>query len=148
MFKSLAICALCFGIKTIDWVVTKKERVHEGRVVMKKRFLFGWKIKELPPTTCYMITYIYNSRKYIYVTCDPAFSWPPAPVEGASFIMPIKSAVDTEGIDHTPFIKKLAGPRGDYHGKKIRLHHVMGNTTLIIEDILGNKRTVLPSDFI
>ena len=44
--------------------------------------------------------------------------------------------------------KKLAGPRGDYHGTKIRLHHVMGNITLIIEDILGNKRTVLPSDFI
>lgn len=148
MLKKLAICALCFGIKTIDWVVTKKERVCEGRTVMKKRFMFGWKITELPPTICYMITYIYNSRKYIYVTYDPAFSWPPTPVEGSSFVMPINSVVDTDGNDHTIFIKKLAGPRGDYHGTKIRLHHVMGNITLIIEDILGNKRTVLPSDFI
>jgi hypothetical protein len=148
MLKNLAICALCFGIKTIDWVVTKKERVYEGRVVMKKRFLRGWKATELPPIVCYMITYIYNSRKYIYVTYDPEFDWPPPPNEGASFILPIKSAIDTEGNDHTTFIKRLAGPRGDFHGKKIRLYHVMGHITLIIEDILGNKRTIEPSDFI
>ena len=148
MFKGLFICGLCFGINSIDWLITKKERVYNGRVVMRKHFLWGWKPVQLPTPSCYMITYVYNSRRYIYVTDDPKCTWPPPPVAGASFNLPIKSATDENGKDITQFVKRLAGPRGDFHGKNIRVVDVLGNTTIVIENILGQKKIIEPSGFL
>ena len=51
MFRCIAISLLCFGINRLDWFITKKEKVHNGRVVLKKQ-LFGWKISKLPDETC------------------------------------------------------------------------------------------------
>lgn len=147
MFKCIAVSLLCFGINRLDWFITKKEKVYNGRVVMKKGW-FKWNVTELPEPTCKLITYIYNSRKYLYVAYDDMFTWPPEPVKGPSFNMAIKSAKDMKtGDDHTEYVKRLAGPRGDFHGVKVRVGDIFGDKTLEVENILGIKTTLHPSSF-
>ena len=146
MFKEFFLCALCFGINSIDWFITKKECVYNGRGVMKKSLFRGWKPVILPEPSCYMITYVYNSRRYTYVTDDLNCEWPPPPVEGASFVLPIKQAIEQSGKDITQLIKRFAGPRGDFHGKRITVSQILGDTTIEIENIMGQKRTLGPSD--
>jgi hypothetical protein len=146
MFRCIGLSLLCFGINKLDWFITKQEKVFNGRVVLK-RGIFGWKIVYMPCETCRMITYLYNSRKYIYVSytgVDPV--WPPTPVAGPSFTIPIKRATGAGGVDYTAFVKRLAGPRGDFHGQSIQIQDVIPGYPIVIESILGITKTYGPLD--
>jgi hypothetical protein len=112
-----------------------------------KKTLFGWKVKELPSKTCEIVTYIYNSRKYTYVTYDDFYDWPPPTSKEPVFAMAIKCVTGSDGTDYTDTVKRLAGPRGDYHGQRIKVGDIVGDVTLKIENILGMKTTLNPSNF-
>tara|TARA_B100000902_G_C27310543_1_gene918139 strand:- start:182 stop:796 length:615 start_codon:yes stop_codon:yes gene_type:complete len=73
--------------------------------------------------TIIRIKYWFNGKMYKYLTYDMNHTWPPEKTPGIVFNIPIVSAVlldsyDKPKKDMLNKIKRYAGPRGDFYGKK------------------------------
>lgn len=69
------------------------------------------------------VKFWYNNHVYKYLTYDHTHTWPPDAPHGMHFSMPLSSAqlLDAEGTpmkDVLGKIKRYAGPKGDFYGKK------------------------------
>jgi len=73
--------------------------------------------------TVIRIKYWFNGKMYKYLTYDINHVWPPEKTPGIIFNIPIVSAVLLDSYDKPvkdilSKIKRYAGPRGDFYGKK------------------------------
>ena len=90
----------------------------------------------------FRIKYVYNSKKYIYITRNPNHIFPPIKT-GVKFSLPIKEAIllDAEDIpvlNVTDHIKMYEGPNCDFHGEDIRLYDIESRHPKIrLTNILG-----------
>lgn len=76
------------------------------------------------------IKYWYNDRLYKYLTYDTKHEWPPKETKGVVFSIPLTSAflMDTDDKpvkDILGKIKRYAGPRGDFHGEKVKISDML-----------------------
>ena len=67
------------------------------------------------------ITYIFNSKEYIYTTTDVEYVWPPKKIKNMTFKVPLKNVVlldenDVPIRNITKEVLKCAGSRFDFHG--------------------------------
>jgi hypothetical protein len=72
------------------------------------------------------ITYVFNSREYVYMTDDLQYTWPPKKVTTMSFVLPYKNVtlMNSEGVpvkNITREFNQIAGPRFDFHGAQVAL---------------------------
>jgi hypothetical protein len=94
--------------------------------------------------------YLYNNNRFTYVSKSLAPPWPPeAPKERQMGFRPaIKSAhasvKENKNRDVTQQLKRLAGPRGDWHLNQFSPRDVFGAdcSQVVITDVLGNDREV------
>ena len=95
------------------------------------------------------INYLYNNTIYTYISKTPNPPWPPEnkPRE-MGFRAAIKSAKlvikENETRDCTRVIKRLAGPRGDWHQRRFSPKEIFGEdcSNVILSDVLGQDRVV------
>ena len=80
---------------------------------------------DLAPEECTVnwieVKYYYNDTLYKYIALPDTFSWPPPGSAGAQFFIPIQRAElcspdDGTVFDVTANVKKVHGPRGNFHG--------------------------------
>ncbi len=97
------------------------------------------------------VNYLYNNKVYTYVSRSLKPMWPPvSPPREMGFRPAIKSAdVVIKGnldrkCDVTRDIKRMAGPRGDWHQRRFSPRDVFGSScsNVIMTDVLGGVRTV------
>jgi hypothetical protein len=74
------------------------------------------------------------------------YAWPPISARKSRFIVPIKSVISSDGRDYSDDVRRLAGPKGDFHGVDVKVSDVMGDVTLEVENVIGAKRTLTSSD--
>jgi hypothetical protein len=94
------------------------------------------------------ITYVFNSREYVYVTRDMEYSWPPKK-SAMRFAIPYKQAVlvddsDTPVKNITHDVNQYAGPRSDFHGAPVPLIDMIDRpfTKLILTNIMNQQSVV------
>jgi hypothetical protein len=94
------------------------------------------------------ITYVFNSREYVYVTRDMEYSWPPKK-SAMRFAIPYKHAVlvdssDTPVKNITNEVNQYAGPRSDFHGAPVPLTDMIDRpfTKLILTNIMNQQSVV------
>jgi len=99
------------------------------------------------------INYLYNNNVYTYVSRSMTPIWPPpAPPREMGFHPAIKSAeaviVKEHRSDVTLDIKRLAGPRGDWHQRRFSPKDVFGEecSMVILTDVIGGTREVSADD--
>ena len=78
------------------------------------------------------VKYTYGTRTYKFVTTTHDFDWPPLNTMNSSlrFRFPISEvwALDSNDrpvVDITSTIKKISGPRGDFHGQDVPFKYIM-----------------------
>lgn len=104
------------------------------------------------------IRYTYGVREYTFATRDPEFKWTPDKVwenETVKFRFPLSEvwAVDGNGrrvVNITDQVKKIAGPRGDFHHQDVLLKHIMSHdypkvevVTMLNSDVYNEDDSVL-----
>ena len=99
------------------------------------------------------INYLYNNNVYTYVSRSMTPTWPPsAPPREMGFRPAIKSAeaviVKEHRSDVTREIKRLAGPRGDWHQRRFSPKDVFGEecSMVVLTDVIGGTREVSADD--
>jgi hypothetical protein len=106
------------------------------------------------------VKYWYNDKLYKYLTYKTQHEWPPPSEPGMVFSIPLVSAhlVDTDGKpvkDILGKIKRYAGPRGDFHGEKVRIRDMLyyDEETLAtmypnirLKNVFGKTKTVSTLD--
>lgn len=80
--------------------------------------------------TIVRIKYWYNDKLYKYLTYNTGHEWPPKESKDIVFNIPLVSAnlVDTDDKpvkDVLGKIKRYAGPRGDFHGEKVKISDML-----------------------
>jgi hypothetical protein len=105
----------------------------------------------------FTIKYHYGGKNYRYVSREQTCDWPPEPIDGMKFIMPIAEAwcVNSRGKkvrDITKTIRKARGPRGDFHGQDVMFRDIIKYdqpriliTTLAGSDEYSENDSVLDS---
>jgi hypothetical protein len=97
------------------------------------------------------LNYLHNNNVYTYVSNSMTPKWPPEePPRDMGFRLAIKSAEvvikENRGrkCDVTQEIKRLAGPRGDWHQRRFSPKDVFGVdcSIVMLTDILGRVREV------
>ena len=87
-----------------------------------------------PPTnvnkTIIRIKYWYNDKLYKYLTYNTGHEWPPKQCNDMIFNIPLVSAylLNEEGKpvkDVLRKIKRYSGPRGDFHGEKVKISDML-----------------------
>ena len=76
------------------------------------------------------VKYWYNDKLYKYITYDKKIVWPPKETSGMTFNMPLISAHlldpdDKPMKDVLNKIKRYAGPRGNFHGQKVKISDML-----------------------
>ena len=76
------------------------------------------------------IKYWYNDKLYKYLTYDTKHEWPPKQGKDIVFNVPLVSAhlVDADDKpvkDILGKVKRYAGPRGDFHGEKVKISDML-----------------------
>ncbi len=76
------------------------------------------------------IKYWYNDKLYKYLTYDTKHEWPPKQGKDIVFNVPLVSAhlVDADDKpvkDILSKVKRYAGPRGDFHGEKVKISDML-----------------------
>jgi hypothetical protein len=76
------------------------------------------------------IKYWYNDKLYKYLTYNTGHAWPPEQAEDMVFNIPLVSAYlvdagDKPVKDVLNKIKRYAGPRGDFHGEKVKISDML-----------------------
>ena len=112
------------------WAVTRRGGLSDHKVV-------------------HCINYLYNNTIYTYVSKTTDTPWPPEtkPRE-MGFRAAIKSAKlvvkENDSHDCTRTIKRLAGPRGDWHQRRFTPREIFGDdcSTVVLTDVLGQDREV------
>ena len=93
----------------------------------------------------FRVKYLYNSRRYFYITRDANHVFPPL-VPKMTFRLPIKEAflLDSDNVpmyNITNEIKMYEGPHCDFHGETISLYDMLGGDdecpTVRLVNILG-----------
>lgn len=97
----------------------------------------------------HLINYLYNNTIYTYVSKTSNPPWPPENKQREmGFRAAIRSAKmvvkENDTQDCTRTIKRLAGPRGDWHQRRFTPREVFGDdcSTVILTDVLGQEREV------
>lgn len=80
--------------------------------------------------TIIRIKYWYNDKLYKYLTYNTKHSWPPKQEEHIVFHIPLISAqlmdADDKPVkDVLGKVKRYAGPRGDFHGEKVKISDML-----------------------
>lgn len=103
---------------------------HEHYVESKDMCYRGHKTPENVNKTIIRIKYWYNDKLYKYLTYNTGHAWPPEQCKDMVFSVPLVSAhlVDTNDKpvkDVLGKIKRYAGPRGDFHGEKVKISDML-----------------------
>jgi hypothetical protein len=95
------------------------------------------------------ISYIFNSREYMYATSDMKYSWPPKKTTTMQFVLPYKQAVllnsdDVPVKNITEQFNQCAGPRFDFHGAPVPLSSMIGKpfTKIRVTNIMNQQSIV------
>ena len=102
----------------------------EHYVESKDMMYRGYKTPENIKKTIIRIKYWYGDKLYKYLTYDTGHEWPPKQCEDMVFNIPLVSAhlVDADDKpvkDVLGKIKRYAGPRGDFHGEKVKISDML-----------------------
>lgn len=100
------------------------------------------------------IRYTYGVREYIFATSDPEFEWTPDKVwknDTLKFRFPMSDvwAVDGNGrrvVNITDEVKKVAGPRGDFHHQDVCLKHITSHDYPKVEVVTMLKSNIYDED--
>ena len=74
-------------------------------------------LKWYPETALFRVSYTYGGKKYIYLTKDPSYTWPPIRKSEFTFVTPITHAFTITGAhakNVTYKVKKCIGPYNDF----------------------------------
>jgi hypothetical protein len=95
------------------------------------------------------ISYIFNSREYVYATGDVNYEWPPKKTTTMQFVLPYKQAVllnsdDAPVKNITDQINQYAGPRFDFHGAPVPIISMIGKpfTKLRVTNIMNQQSVI------
>lgn len=156
--KDIILTIINFIQTMMNFLVLSRRVTVEGPVVLHAGpFGFFW-VATRPQLegrkVVQQMEYLYNNNRYTYVSKSLTPPWPPeAPKERQmGFRAAIKSAHATvkenKFRDVTHSIKRLAGPRGDWHMNQFSPRDVFGAdcSRVVITDILGAERSVDADD--
>jgi len=84
-------------------------------------FLERPNLKWYPEDILFRVSYTYGGKKYIYLTKDPYYQWPPDKKTNFKFVTPITHAFTVTGTVATNVlhkVKKCIGPHNDFWGQE------------------------------
>lgn len=136
----------------MNFVVISRQVTIQGPTILRSGplgMLWGATRSQLETTNVVQkINYLYNNNVYTYVARSMAPTWPPlAPPREMGFRIAIKSAevvIKDHRADVSRDIKRLAGPRGDWHQRRFSPRDVFGDdcSIVVLTDVLGGIREV------
>ena len=110
------------------WDVTSEYRQHNMSHIKEIMRMAPNEVTNVVLT----VRYSYGTSTYKFVTADPYFKWTPDlnAADGMSFKFPITEAWvldehDRPIIDITRSLKKVAGPRSDFHNQDVKIQDVV-----------------------
>ena len=134
------------------WDITRDYRTHGSAYVQRILDTIPAQVTDLR----YVVRYSYNDRVYKFVSRDDLFEWPPDIEKGMRFHFPIVEAWACDSKDHlirdvTNSLKKVAGPRGDFHKQDgVRVKDVVKYDLpqLRVTTLMGHKMYVEDDDLL
>jgi hypothetical protein len=153
--KDIMLTIIHFFQTMMNFMVISRQVTIEGPVTLYAGplgMVWGTSRRKLESRAVVQrVNYLHNNNVYTYVSRSMTPKWPPEEIpRDMGFRPAIKSAEvvikENRGRkqDVTQDIKRLAGPRGDWHQRRFSPKDVFGAgcSAVILTDILGKSREV------
>ena len=154
--KDILLTIINFMQTMLNFFVFSRQVTVEGPVTLRAGPLGLVWVATRPQLETHKVVhkmeYLYNNNRFTYVSRSLTPQWPPEAPKDRQ--MGFRPAIKTAEVvikenrgrkkDVTREIKRLAGPRGDWHQRRFSPRDVFGRdcSRVLITDVLGGEREV------